>query len=496
MTGVESDEQRGVSAMELLGMVGFALLMGWMLVSFYWLFCDFPPGVPVDARDFAQMWIFVGTPAGYATLHALGKLPQFNLFALPGIAVGLVGSVALPLMAFALYGGVHAPLGLICAVNFLAGLAFAYLNVAWLDVCSRLRTLQYGRFTGLAFAGGVLLFGLAAISPETAQPTFILIYILCSTGLLVFASERADGNAERAPLESTADTWRFTAEIEPSFFMFGVVFALTFVYLFNFGQTYVLAGLLFALPGGLLIAVLSMLHREIGITSIQRILTFVTVAACIATPFLEGWMQLGCSCVVMTAWALFTCVNSAFIVKKSVSVRDVPLFRQAPMRLCVTALGFAAGWVIATVATMAFGAHAEAFTTIRLVVAIALVATVMAFLPVKSHHEVDGSSPDESDRARATTTVVSVSMSEAELFEARCAAVAKLYQLSPRESDILKFVAKGRNAAYIQEKLTISPHTVKSHIYNIYRKLDIHSQQKLMDFVEEFPLDADDIASR
>ena len=43
------------------------------------------------------------------------------------------------------------------------------------------------------------------------------------------------------------------------------------------------------------------------------------------------------------------------------------------------------------------------------------------------------------------------------------------------------------NAAYIQNKLTISPHTVKSHIYSIYRKLDIHSQQKLMDFVEDYP---------
>ncbi len=67
--------------------------------------------------------------------------------------------------------------------------------------------------------------------------------------------------------------------------------------------------------------------------------------------------------------------------------------------------------------------------------------------------------------------------------------MAELYQLSPRETDILKFLAKGRNAAYIQGKLIISPHTVKSHIYSIYRKLDIHSQQKLMDFVEEFPVD-------
>jgi len=67
--------------------------------------------------------------------------------------------------------------------------------------------------------------------------------------------------------------------------------------------------------------------------------------------------------------------------------------------------------------------------------------------------------------------------------------VAKLYQLSPRETEIIALLAKGRNAAYIQEALVISPHTVKSHIYNIYRKLDIHSQQKLMDFVEDFPLE-------
>lgn len=30
---------------------------------------------------------------------------------------------------------------------------------------------------------------------------------------------------------------------------------------------------------------------------------------------------------------------------------------------------------------------------------------------------------------------------------------------------------------------------MKSHIYSIYRKLDIHSQQKLMDFVEDYPID-------
>lgn len=481
------EEKIGVSAMELLSIAGFAFLIGWMFVQFFWLFCDFPSHVPVSTRDFTQMWAFIGIPVGYVALHLLGRLPRFNVFSTPCVSVELVFAVALPIATFAMYNGALIPLPVVCTLNFLAGAAFAGLNLSWLDVCSRLKTTSYGRFTGLAYAGGTLLFALAAVSPESMQPAFIFIYVLCSVGLLVFATARADGNDERAPLEATADTWKFSKEVEPSLFMYGVVFALTFVFLFNFGPDYVFIGLLFALPGALAIALLSITHHEIGITSIQRILTFVAVAACVITPFATEAVQLACACVVVAAWAALVTVNCAFLVKKSTFSRETPFFRQSAMRLSVQALGFAAGWVVAAVATMIVGAHAGVFTTIRLIAVVVLVAVVMLFLPVEKHHNADGTS--SADAQNGATTVLNVSMSEAELFEARCDAIAKLYQLSPRETDILRYLARGRNAAYLQEKFTISPHTVKSHIYNIYRKLDIHSQQKLMDFVEEFPLE-------
>ena len=150
-----------------------------------------------------------------------------------------------------------------------------------------------------------------------------------------------------------------------------------------------------------------------------------------------------------------------------------------------SALGFLVGWGVATGMTMAYGAHSDAFMIVRLCMAFVLVAVVMLFFPSKEHHAPDGGTIG----AREPAAPVPSNLSEKELFEHRCVAVAELYQLSPRETDILKFLAKGRNAAYIQGKLTISPHTVKSHIYSIYRKLDIHSQQKLMDFVEEFPVE-------
>ena len=36
-----------------------------------------------------------------------------------------------------------------------------------------------------------------------------------------------------------------------------------------------------------------------------------------------------------------------------------------------------------------------------------------------------------------------------------------------------------------RKKLVISTHTAKSHIANIYRKLEVHSSQELLDLVEE-----------
>lgn len=69
-------------------------------------------------------------------------------------------------------------------------------------------------------------------------------------------------------------------------------------------------------------------------------------------------------------------------------------------------------------------------------------------------------------------------------FRAKCEAVANTYLLSRRETEVMFFLAKGHNSAYIQEKLYISEGTAKTHIRHIYRKLNVHTQQELMRLVE------------
>lgn len=70
------------------------------------------------------------------------------------------------------------------------------------------------------------------------------------------------------------------------------------------------------------------------------------------------------------------------------------------------------------------------------------------------------------------------------LLEAACATIAREYDLTSREIEILQFLARGRNKSAISEELVLSPNTVKTHTRNIYMKLSIHSQQELIDLVE------------
>lgn len=65
-----------------------------------------------------------------------------------------------------------------------------------------------------------------------------------------------------------------------------------------------------------------------------------------------------------------------------------------------------------------------------------------------------------------------------------CDELGEARGLTAREREVLGLLAKGRTSKVIQESLTLSYNTVKTHVKRIYRKLDVHSQQELMDVVE------------
>lgn len=74
--------------------------------------------------------------------------------------------------------------------------------------------------------------------------------------------------------------------------------------------------------------------------------------------------------------------------------------------------------------------------------------------------------------------------SEGSSIDERSGRVAVAYGLTSRETDVLRLLARGYSGLAIQNKLVVSRNTVKTHVRNIYAKLDVHSQQELIDLVE------------
>lgn len=65
--------------------------------------------------------------------------------------------------------------------------------------------------------------------------------------------------------------------------------------------------------------------------------------------------------------------------------------------------------------------------------------------------------------------------------------LAKTYQLTPRECEVLPLVIKGRTIARIQEELHISQGTVSTHTRHIYQKTQVINRQGLLDLIDTIP---------
>lgn len=62
-------------------------------------------------------------------------------------------------------------------------------------------------------------------------------------------------------------------------------------------------------------------------------------------------------------------------------------------------------------------------------------------------------------------------------------------QLTERETDVLRFVAKGLTARQIANKLVISHRTVENHVQSTLRKLQLHNRVELARYAIEHGLD-------
>jgi DNA-binding CsgD family transcriptional regulator len=59
------------------------------------------------------------------------------------------------------------------------------------------------------------------------------------------------------------------------------------------------------------------------------------------------------------------------------------------------------------------------------------------------------------------------------------------HRISKREEEITLLLLQGESKKTIEDKLFISSHTVKNHIYHIYRKLGIKNRLQLFNLFQD-----------
>lgn len=101
-----------------------------------------------------------------------------------------------------------------------------------------------------------------------------------------------------------------------------------------------------------------------------------------------------------------------------------------------------------------------------------------AQLSTAAHLEAETAKPGSSEAVPEQTDSLKHYLDE------RCRRIIEDRGLTPKESEVLKLLVRGRNAEFISNTLFISLATARTHIYHIYAKLEVSSHQQLLDVFE------------
>ena len=146
--------------------------------------------------------------------------------------------------------------------------------------------------------------------------------------------------------------------------------------------------------------------------------------------------------------------------------------------------GMAAGLLAGDLAHTLISSGALQLTIIAMASIISLVFTGFMLFPEGMMSKLSPLRPETKKQRKASpdsearTTEEKASASEQRPLEERCSDV------TPREGEVLILLAKGRTVPVIARDLQIAKGTARTHTERIYRKLDVHKQQELIDKVE------------
>lgn len=505
----------------LIVVLGFGLCRAWIV------FCLGAPLVFPAASP--THWIYLASGALCAAIVAL-------ICRAGGNAIALMRRLLFRITPFALLAsGILIPLAirtnseLLMACGFVAGgIGAGPLQVLWGDRFSH-HSVHFAAFASPAAA--IVTASVAALSSSQTSFMGFIVVPLLSFGLLVFHADRTghpwrelidksdpDSSWDSAPQSAVAEPAEAAAQ--PTGFRAGsrvplgvgkLMFSImTFSLLcrmfdtMNSGEdplAFLGGSPIFALVvvGAAFIAIVAKAGDRFNPTFIYRLSLPIMVAGYVAIALLFDSHAAISLLIINVGYEFFDILTWVLFVDASRRRNENALYifgLGVAFMFCGMALGNAASHILDTlVAGGNVQANVVAMAAILCLVIVAFLVLpegTVAQLSRREGHAERGEEPtaENNDLAESEAKDSAAGDGQADgaatvdRIERHCAAVARDFGLTPRESEVIVLLAYGRTLAIIARDLHIAQGTARTHIENIYRKLDVHKQQELIDLVE------------
>lgn len=479
----------------LIVLVGFGLCRAWIVFSL---------SASVACFETRTDWVFLVAGAVAAALTALvmtrfvGSMPRMHE-RLTDITLGLIvaSAVCVPAASW-----LDSPslllLGLITG-----GAAAGLLQVMWGE-----RFAAQDLYFSLACApAAAIVTGLVlAMSSENNQLIFIalpalsvaLLALECKRCNIVWKTGLPEGQMEddeaAEPTDSARMLPRERMRLDTSSTKL-MVSILVFSFLVRMFDAFPIVGAdpfeLFGgsgsfslvLVGAIFLVIAFFMKNHLNVSLLYRLSLPVMIAGLIAIALVFGQRAPLAVLLIAIGYELFDILS--WVLFSEIAHREGE--GSAPyvfgIGVAYTFVGMAAGYVASAVMSPLVQEGSLQLSAVALVAILCLVVIAFMVLP----ESVVSSIPLIKSAARKPEKPTAAEPQDPEpTLDQKCSGVAAACGLTPREREVLEFLARGRTLSIVARDLHIAKNTARTHIEKIYQKTNIHKQQDLIDFVEEW----------
>lgn len=387
------------------------------------------------------------------------------------------------LLLLSIYLGMAFPLWLVLLAWLVAGLGLGSSLALWAEMLSGYTKEFASKATAIGAGTGGLLFFVLTNLDHTLAIASIFVAGLLSVFFLRMLGKNAPAT-EYVSRKECLQRHKLTFPIDVLNSIYGVIFGIGIFGLTNLPEEpwmYFAVALAIIACAFIMTPIFKRNTDKMMHGKIQRAIFPFIVVSLILAPFVHGILEFALLLLLVGCFTILTLVNldSLFCLEKHF---DVSSFYLTGRGYSPILIGLALGYAVASI-IVSSGATIDEFMMVAGIVMIIILSFAISFIDFDIDYleveRVKANAPEQ--------TAADGSSGEAYVhFEQRCDSIAESHGLSSREKEVFCLLARGRGTTFIQNKLFISQHTVKSHAYHIYKKLGINSREELLSMVEDY----------